>query len=127
MNMYSMVDDSPTRVFQTSESLTGGAFTAVALGENGVANAAAASIQPIGILAAETELPIAAGDDVNVVVSGGCLWTVNESIKAGDMLTAGEGGKAVKAASGNFIFAQALESAAAGEAAHVLITRGGKA
>lgn len=120
MNTYSMIDCSPTRVFQTSESLSGGAFTAVGLGENGAATANA-SLTPIGILAAETELPIGVGEDVNVVVSGGCLWTVGEAIKAGDFLNAGADGKAAKSNSGGF--AQALENGAAGEAIRVLIVR----
>ena len=122
MNIYSMVDTSPTRVFATSAALTGGAFTLVTLGENGVATSAAGDT-PIGILAAESELPIAAGEDVNVVVCGGCLLTAGEAVKAGDLLAAGAGGKAVKATSGDFIFAQALENGAAGEAVRVLIVR----
>lgn len=122
MNIYSMVDTSPTRVFATSAALTGGAFTAVTLGENGVATSAAGDT-PIGILAAESELPIAAGEDVNVVVCGSCLLMVGEAVKAGDLLAAGAGGKAVKATSGDFIFAQALENGAAGEAIRVLIVR----
>ena len=126
MNIFSMVDDSPTRVFQTSASLTGGAFTAVELGENGVATAGATNM-PIGILAAESELPIGQGEDVNVVIRGGAMWTAAESIKGGDMLASNANGKAVKATSGKFIFAQALGNANPDEAAHVLIIRGGKA
>ena len=121
MYIYNSVDNSPTRVFQTSAALTGGAFTAVTLTENGVATSAAGG-KPIGILAAETELPVAQGEDVNVVVCGGTLWTVGETIKAGDFLAAGAGGKAVKA-SDEFAFAQALENGAAGQAIRVLIVR----
>lgn len=124
MFIGNVADCSPTKVFTTASSLAGGAFTAVQLGENGVATANA-SIAPVGILAAETELPIAAGDDVNVVISGGCRWTAAESIKAGDELASDANGKAVKATSGKIIFAQALEAAVPGEAAQVLITRGG--
>lgn len=120
MNTYSMIDTSPTRVFKTSAALTGGQFTAVTLGENGVATSAAGDT-PIGILTAETELPVAAGEDVCVVVCGGCLLTVGEAVKAGDFLAAGAGGKAAKSNSGGF--AQALENGAAGEAIHVLIVR----
>ena len=126
MYMNSMVNESPTKVFTTAESLTGGAFTAVALGAAGITTAGASSAV-IGILTAENELPISAGEDVNVQISGGSLWTVAESISAGDFLSAGEGGKAVKSTSGNFIFAQALDNAAANQAAQVLIIRAGKA
>ena len=119
---YSMIDTSPTRVFTASAELTGGAFTAVTLDENGVKTSAAGDT-PIGILAAETELPCAAGEDVNVQVCGGSLWIVGEAVKAGDLLAAGADGKAVKAASGAFALAQALENAAADGTVHVLITR----
>ena len=126
MNMYSAIDCSPTRVFQTSAALTGGAFTLVTLGENGVATSAAGDV-PIGVLAAETELPVAQNEDVNVVVKGGTLIIVGEAVKSGDVLAAGADGKAVKATSGKFIFAQALENGAADQAVHALIVRGGKA
>ena len=126
MFFASMVDDSPTREFTTSAALTGGAFTAVALGENGVATAAAGDT-PIGIITAEYELPIAANAPVTVQVRGGCLWTVGEAVKPGDLLAVGADGKAAKAASGDFVFAQAITAATANSAAHVLITRGGKA
>lgn len=126
MFIYNMFDESPTKVFKTSAALTGGAFTAVTLGENGVATATASTI-PIGILAAETELPQASGEDVNVQISGGSLWIVGEAVKAGDLLASGANGKAVKATSGKFIFAQALTAAAANAAAEVLIIRGGYA
>ena len=119
---YSMIDDSPTRVFAASADLTGARFTAVTLGENGVATSAAGDV-PIGILIAETELPVVQGEEVGVQVKGGSMWLVAEDVKAGDLLAAGEGGKAVKATSGTFALAQALENAAAGGTAHVLIVR----
>lgn len=126
MLIGNVADSSPTKVFKTAASIAGGAFTAVQLGENGV-SAANASISPVGILAAETEAPIAAGDDVNVVISGGCRWTAAESLKAGDMLASDDNGKAIKATSNKIIFAQALSAAIPDEAAEVLIIRGGKA
>lgn len=121
-----IADTSPFKIFQTAESLSGGAFTAVELTANGVKTAGASSAV-IGILTAETDMPIAAGDDVNVLVCGGGLWTTGESIQAGDALASGAVGKAVKAASGNIIFARALESGKANQNVKVLITREGKA
>ena len=126
MYINNMTDLSPTRVFTTSEALTGGAFTAVTLGENGVKTAGANDI-PIGILAAETELPQGAGEDVNVQICGGTLWTAGEAVKAGDFLSAGEGGKAFKTGEGGYIFGQALENAAANNTVRALIIHGGKA
>lgn len=120
MFIYSAIDMSPTRVFKTSAALTGGAFTAVTLGENGVKTSAAGET-PVGILVTESELPIAAGEDVGVQVIGGTLWQAGVAIKAGDLLAAGANGKAVKASGA--AFAQALDSAAAGGTVHVLIIR----
>lgn len=121
-----IADTSPFRVFQTAESLSGGAYTAVELTANGVKTAGASSAV-IGILTAETDMPIAAGEDVNVLVCGGGLWTTGESIQAGDALASGAVGKAAKAASGKIIFARALENAKANQNVKVLITREGKA
>lgn len=122
MYMGQTTDFSPTRVFKVATALMGAAFTAVTLGENGLATSAAGDV-PIGILTAETELPQAVGEEVNVQVVGGAMWIVGEAVKAGDLLAAGADGKAVKATSGNFAFAQALEAAASGAVAHVLIVR----
>lgn len=120
----SMVDDSATKVFNTASSLTGGAFTALELGGSGVTTANANSV-PIGLLIGEYELPIPAGEEVTAQVRGGGLWLAGESLAAGDLLAAGADGKAVKATSGGFIFAQALENAKTNQAAQVQIIRGG--
>lgn len=120
----SIIDDSPTMVFRTADSLTGGAFTAVALGSSGITTAGASSV-PLGIITGEYELPIDEGEDVTVQIKDCSLWTVAESISGGDLLSAGDGGKAVKATSGKFIFAQALENATENQAAKVQIIRGG--
>lgn len=122
----SIINYSPTKIFPTAASLTGAAFTAVSLGENGFTAASASSI-PFGIITAEHELPIAAGEDVTAQVEGGTLWQVGEAVKAGDLLSAGDGGKAVKATSGKFIFAQATENGAANSAVHVQIIKAGYA
>lgn len=121
---YSVINDSPTRVFTTAGSLEGGAFTAVSLGESGITTAGASSVA-IGLLTGENELPIPEGEDVTVQLTGGGYWLAGESIAAGDLLTSGAGGKAVKAASGDFIFAQALSNGGASSAVEVQIIRGG--
>lgn len=121
----SIINQSPTAEFVTAAGLSGAAFTAVTLTENGVKTSAADEM-PIGILTAENELPIEAGENVTVQTTGGSLWTAGEAIKAGDFLAAGASGVAVKAAAGKFIFAQALNNAAQGATAHVQIIRAGK-
>ena len=121
----SIINQSPTAEFVTAAGLSGAAFTAVTLTENGVKTSAADEM-PIGILTAENELPIEAGENVTVQTTGGSLWTAGEAIKAGDFLAAGASGVAVKAVAGKFIFAQALNNAAQGATAHVQIIRAGK-
>lgn len=119
-----MIDESPTKVFTTAADLTGGAFTAIELGGSGV-NTAGASSVPIGLLIGEYELPIPAGSEVTAQIRGGGLWLAGESIAAGDLLAAGTSGVAVKATSGEFIFAQSLTNAKPNQAAQVQIIRGG--
>ena len=121
MYIYNSVDNSPTRVFQTSAALTGGAFTAISLTENGVVTAGASSI-PVGIWTG-----LYNSDGVTAQISGGSLWFVgNDSVTAGDFLTSGDGGVAVKAQSGDFAFARALENASANSAVAIQIVNAGK-
>ena len=126
MYLNSIIDQSPTRVFKVATALTGGQFTVVKLGENGVATAGANDV-PVGVLTAETELPQAVGEDVNVQIVGSSMAYVGEAVKAGDLLAAGADGKLVKATSGKFIFARALENAAANVVAHIQILNAGYA
>lgn len=122
--MFSIIDNSPTREFTVAADLTGGAFTAVELTADGVQTAGASSV-PVGILLGAAELPIDAGESISVQIEGGSLWLAGESLAAGDFLAAGAGGTAVKAASGDFIFAQALGNANPNSTAPVQIIRGG--
>ena len=115
---YMSIDVSPTKVFTTAESLSGGAFTAVALGASGITTAGASSVA-VGLLT------IPEGEDVTVQVTGVGYWVAGESICAGDLLTSGAGGVAKKAASGDFIFAQAMAGGASSAAVPVQIIRGG--
>ncbi len=121
----SIINQSPTSEFVTAAELSSAAFTAVTLTENGVKTSAADEM-PIGILTAENELPIAAGEHVTAQITGGSMWTAGEALKAGDFLASGADGLAVKAETGKFIFAQALENAAQGATARVQIIRAGK-
>lgn len=121
----SIINQSPTSEFVTAAGLSGAAFTAVTLTENGVVTAGLSAI-PIGILTAENELPLDAGEHVTAQITGGSLWTAGESLKAGDFLSAGADGLAVKSTAGDFVFAQALENTAQGATARVQIIRAGK-
>lgn len=124
MHIGEVGNTSCYKVFAASAAITAGAFTAVTLGENGVATSAAGDI-PVGILTAETSSDVALGEDVNVQMSGGSLWIAGEAIKAGDLLAAGDDGKAAIAASGKFVFAIALETAAANQTVTVQIINAG--
>lgn len=114
------VNQSFTREFPVAESLTGGAFTAISLTENGVVTAGASSI-PVGIWTGFYN-----PDGVTAQISGGGVWFVGEDVKAGDFLTSGANGVAVKAQSGDFAFAMALENASASSAVEVQIVNAGK-
>ena len=123
MNYFtSAVNESKTREFTVSDDLTSGIFTAVELTGDGVATAGESSI-PLGILLEDPT----DDDSVTIQIDGGGLWIAGESLTAGDLLAAGESGVAVKATSGKFIFAQALEDVPANTAGQVQIIRGGKA
>lgn len=114
------IDESPVREFAAGENLT--ALTAVELTADGLSIAGASSI-PLGLTISDVE----AGDSATIQLEGGGLWLAGESLAAGDFLSAGASGVAVKATSGKFIFAQALEAAPANSAAAVHIVRAGKA
>lgn len=120
----SIINESPTVSFQVKEDLKGAAFTAVALVDGGIVSATDSDVS-IGILTAEHELPITAGEDVTVQVKDISTWIAGEEIKAGDLLTAGENGVAMKATSGKFILGQALENGTKDSAIQVQITKSG--
>ena len=120
----SIINESSTVSFKVKEDLTGAAFTAVALTDGGVSTATDSTVA-IGILTAEHELPIVAGDDVTVQVKDISSWLVGEEVKAGDLLKVGTGGVAMKATSGKFVLAQALENGTKDSAIQVQIIKSG--
>ncbi len=122
MHIYQSGDDSPFKVFTTAAALPAGAFRAVTLTETGVRLSAAGEL-PLGLLTAETEA-CAAGADVNVQIKGVGLWTAGEAFKAGDLLSAGADGTAVKTTSGQPVFARALENCTSGAARVQIINAG---
>lgn len=119
--MNSMIDMSATKTFPAAEALPG-AFYAVALSENGLKVAGASDV-PLGILVAEVEAA-AAGEDVTVQIMGGSRWKLGEAVKAGALLSA-SGGKAIEAAAGSYVFAQALQNGSADDVIQVQIINGG--
>ena len=112
---YQVGDFSPFKIFPAASAIKG-AFLAVALTSDGVIECGAEDY-PLGLTAAETEYT-PPGEDVNVRIDGVSLWLVGEEIHAGDFLSVGENGKAIKAQDGDYVFAIALEDATQG-AIHV--------
>lgn len=94
-------------------------------GKIAVANTKGANV--LGLLPAEQE-DIKAGNTVTVQVKDMGLWKAGAAVAAGDELTTDENGKAVKAKSGDFITAIALEAANAdGDVIKVQIVKAGYA
>lgn len=122
----SIINESATLKFNVAANLTGGAFTAVKLSDTGIATATAGDV-PVGILTAEHELPIVVGDEITAQIKDVSLWIVGENVSAGDLLTVGTDGVAVKATAGKFILAQALANGTSGEAVQVQIIKAGYA
>lgn len=109
MYIGTSINESPVVAVPVSAAITDGAMLAVTLKEGGVAVATKGEAA-LGILPAETD-DVKEGDTVTVQVKDMGLWKVGAAVSAGDMLAADASGKAVKAAEGDFIVAQALEEA----------------
>lgn len=104
-----IINNSATIVANAAEDIENGAFLAAKLDSTGL-KIATAEDNPIGIFIAETD-NIKTGDRATVVVKDICRATVGEAVAAGDHLAAGADGKLMKATSGKFILATALETA----------------
>ena len=120
--MFGGADNEVLKVFPAAGQISG-AFKLCKLTENGVALCAAGDV-PLGVTTPETEVTLA-GEDVSVQVFGSALIQVGEDVSAGDLLTSGLDGKAVKATAGKPIFAQALNNCGEGGCVRSLIIRGG--
>lgn len=121
------INESNVISAKAGAAITGGAMLAAAMGATGtVGVVSTAGAVPVGLLIAETEDSVAAGDDVTVQVKDIGLWTVGAAVDAGALLMSDANGKAVAATAGKFVLAQALEAAtAAGQVIHVQIIKAG--
>ena len=120
------INDSATIVGAAAAALANNAFLAANFDSNGkIAVAGTKGENVIGLFPAE-EQDIKAGEDVTVQIKECGLWKTGEAVKAGDELTTDANGKAIKATTGNFITAIALEAAnAADEVIKVQIVKAG--
>ncbi len=114
MYIGTSINESPVIAAQAGKAITGGALCAVAMDADGVKIVASAGGVAVGLLIPETD-DVAVGDTVTVQVKDMGLWKTGAAVAAGDLLTPDATGKATKAASGNFVLAQALESATAAD------------
>lgn len=66
---------------------------------------------------------VAVGDNVDILVKDMGVVLAGATIKKGQEITAGAGGKAAVAATGNYVLGVALDNAAAGEYLNIQITK----
>lgn len=123
MNYFgTSINESPVIALKAGEAMTEPQFLAVAAD----GTLAAAGENALGIITPDCEDSIAVGDDLTVQIKDIGLWMAGGVVAVGDELAVGEGGKAVKAASGDFITAVALtEATKAGQRISVQIVKAG--
>lgn len=123
MNYFgTSINESPVIALKAGEAMTEPQFLAVAAD----GTLAAAGENALGIITPDCEDSIAAGDDLTVQIKDIGLWLAGGAVAVGDELAVGEGGKAVKAVSGDFITAVALtEATKAGQRISVQIVKAG--
>lgn len=123
-----IINPSPTIIAPAGAAITSGPFTAVAFDANGKFVTASKTSVPVGILVAEEDEAIAAGDEITAQVKDISVWKSGAAVAAGALLASDANGKAVTATSGDFILAVALEAAdAADQPIKVQITKSGYA
>lgn len=128
MYIGTSINESPVIAGIAAADIEGGSMLAVSMDADGIKTIAKAGDVAVGLLIAETDDIAFKGDTVTVQIKDVGLWKVGAAVAAGDLLSADATGKAVKAAAGNFILAQAMEAAtAADQIIHVQIIKAGYA
>jgi hypothetical protein len=119
------INESPTIVLPAKEKIEDAQGIALAISDGQLVKPAAGA-NVIGLSLFTNDETIEAGDDVTVQVKDIGKWIAGGEIAVGDELTTDAAGKAVKAATGNFITAVALSKAtAAGDVVQVQIIKAG--
>lgn len=123
MNYFgTAINESPVIVIKAAEAIENPQFLAVTAD----GKKATAGVNAIGIVTADCEEKVKAGDDMTVQIKDIGLWESGGVIAVGAELTSDAEGKAVTAASGNFITAIALtEATKAGQRVSVQIVKAG--
>lgn len=119
------INESPTIILEVGADITDAQGRAVVISE-GKAVLAGAGANAIGLIPLFEEEDISKGTDVTVQVKDIGAWTAGGKVAVGDELTPDAEGRAVQAASGDFITAVALgASSEAGTVIRVQIVKSG--
>lgn len=126
MYIGTSINESPVITGKASAAIPAAAMLAAAMDADGV-TVAGDGAPAVGLIIAETD-DVAAGDDVTIQVKDIGLWKVGAAVAPGALLASDANGKAITAAAGKFIVAQALEAAtAADQIIHVQVIKAGYA
>lgn len=109
---YASINDTPTTSELAAEELKAPQGIALALTSDG-AKLPAAGADVLGIALVNNADTVAAKGRVDIQIRGRGLWMAGGTFSAGDLLATDDAGKAVKAKTGNFIVARAMEAATA--------------
>ena len=112
-------------MYPADAAITSARGIAVALDEGGVVKLPEAGANVLGITVFETDENVAAGEDVDVQITYIGKWKTAAAVKAGDELATDATGKAVVAASGDFVVGTALADAESGSFVPVQISNSG--
>lgn len=118
------MNQSPTVTAPAAAAIADGSFLAVVYDADGNLALAGAGAPALGLLIAETG-EVKANDRLAVQIKDIGRWIAGSAVKAGDELASDAAGKAVKAGTGQFILAVALEPAIAGQPVAVQIIKAG--
>lgn len=123
MNYFgTAINESPVISLEAGEEITSPQFLAVTAD----GKLATAGVNALGIITADCDDAVEAGDDLTVQVKDIGLWIAGAAFTKGAELAVGTGGKAVTATSGDFIVAIALSAATkAGQRVNVQIVKAG--
>lgn len=119
------INDSPTIILPAKEKIENVQGIALAISDGKLAKPTAGA-NVIGLSLFTNDETVEADDEITVQVKDIGKWIAGGAVAVGDELTTDADGKAVKAASGNFITAVALSKAsAAGDVITVQIIKAG--
>lgn len=125
---YTGINNSPTTVVQAGAELKDAKAKAVKYDATGLAVYPAVGEMPVGIVLVNEDESIVPFDDITIQIKDIGIWQAGQAVAVGDLLTSDAAGCCQKAATGQYIFARALNFAmAAGDLVTVQIIHAGYA